>query len=83
MSVRISNLTPAPVRRRGNGRGSGRSGVRDGGGGLDGGRGRDGGGVRRIYHLSSMPTVLAFSAGMGGCLRIALRMRCGFSALGA
>ena len=74
----ISNLMPAPVRRRGNGWGDGRPGGRDAGGGRDGGRGGDGGGVRRIYHLSSMPTVFAFSAGTCACLRIALRIRSGW-----
>lgn len=58
MSATISNLTPAPVRRRGNGCGDGRRG------------GRDGGGVRRIYHLSSRLTVLPLSAGLCACLRI-------------
>jgi len=82
-SAMISILTPAPVRRRGNGCGDGRTGRRDGGGGPDGGRGRDGGGVRRIYHLSSMPTVFSVSAGLGGCLRNALGIRCGISALWA
>lgn len=57
MSATISNLTPAPVRRRGNGCGDARRG------------GRDGGGVRRIYHLSSRLTVLPFSAGLCACLR--------------
>ena len=64
-STAISNLTPARVRRCGNGCGDGRTG------------GRDGGGVRRIYHLSSRLTVFPFSAGLCACLRIALRIRCG------
>lgn len=54
MSATISNLTPAPVRRRGNGCGDG---------------GRAGGGVRRIYHLSSRLTVLPLSAGLCACLK--------------
>lgn len=58
MSATISNLTPAPVRRRGNGCGDGRRG------------GRDGGGVRRIYHLSSRLTALPLSARLCACLRI-------------
>jgi hypothetical protein len=65
-SMMISNLMAAPVRRRGSGCSDGRRG---------GVGGRGGGGVRRIYHLSSMLTVLAFSARLGGCLRKSERLR--------
>jgi len=83
MSAMISNLMPAPVRRRGSGCGDGRPGRRDCGGRCGGVGGRGGGGVRRIYHLSSMPTLLAFSAQLGGCLRKSERLRFRYQARSA